>query len=331
MISRTNTDVTPADIYNHLILAHVILFFNKCQLFPDFAAGISASRLAEQHQFEPRRLEVVLRTAAVMGLLSLEDGRYHLTDLGHAVERNRGFFTWAIGGYSPLLESMDVFLAAPKTGWRPYVRGDYVAVGSDEANQGLMQPIFDRVIDQLPARVVADLGCGNAGRLVDLLRRRPELSAVGIDIDARAIAVAQKNRDQHHLQHRLQLVRENVFTALDAPPPELARVELVMSFMMLHDLFNFDSLRDGRLFSHLKTAFPRAKYFVLADTCLDDQDRTATTMPIFTLGYELIHALRGIQLFAVDHYERQFAASGLKLVARHEFGVPNTYLFVLEA
>jgi SAM-dependent methyltransferase len=331
MISRTATDVTPADIYNHLILSHVILFFNKTNLFPELAAGASLGELAERSQFEPVRLGVVLRAAAVMGVVQLEGDRYHLTDLGYDLEKHRGFFTWAIGGYSPLLESMDVFLAAPKTGWRPYVRGDYVAVGSDEANQGLMQPIFERVIDDLPARVIADLGCGNAGRLVDLLRRRPELTGVGIDIDARAIEVAEKNRDQHHLQHRLQLVRENVFTALDTPRPELAKVELVMSFMMLHDLFNFDSLRDGRLFAHLKAAFPQAKYFVLADTCLDEQDRTAATMPIFTMGYELIHALRGIQLFPVSHYERQFAASGLKLLARHDFGVPNTYLFILEA
>ena len=329
-MADANTVPTASGVFNHLILSYLVFFFNKSGLFPLFGAGVSVKELLENYQFDPPRLRKILATATALGVLEAQDGLYQLTPLGEDLERNRGFFTWAIGGYSPLLESMDLFLDAPASSWRPYVRGDYVAIGSDEANKEIMQPTIDRVIDELPAKVVADLGCGNAGRLIKLLHRRPDLTGVGIDIDPQAITVAAQNRDRHGLAPRLSLVRENVFSALSSPQPELADVELVMSFMMLHDLFNIKEL-EGNLFPRLRASFPRAKYFVLADTCLDESIRPGSAAPIFTLGYELIHALRGIQVFPLSHYQNQFAASGFRLLARHDLGVPNTHLFILGA
>jgi SAM-dependent methyltransferase len=320
---------TASGIFNNLILGYIVLFFNKQDLFPEFELGLDIRQLVEDYALEETRLRTILEATVAMGVLHKTNQTYRLTELGRELARNRGFFTWAIGGYSPLLESMDLFLQAPTSSWRPYVRGDYVAIGSDECNQGLMQPIFDRVIDSLPATRIADLGCGNAGRLVELLERRPELTGVGIDIDPRAIELAQAHRHNYGVQDRLQLVCEDVFATLSESRPELADTELVMSFMMLHDLFNKENLH-GRLFASMKKAFPKAKYFVLADTCSDETPRDADTMPIFTMGYELIHALRGLKIFPLSHYEQRFAEGGLKLVARHELGVPNTYLFVLE-
>lgn len=319
-----------SNIFNSVIAGYIVAAFSKLGLFPRFEAGTTPQQLVRDYSFEANRLKTVLSAATTMGILKENQGTYRLTGLGKDLNRNRGFFTWAIGGYSPLLEAMDQFLTAPDISLRPYIRGEYVAIGSDECNRELMQPIFERVIDSLPAGYIADLGCGNAGQLVSLLRRRPELTGIGIDIDLGAIVVAKQNRDSHGLEDRLQLVQSNVFDTLTEPPSELQGVEIVMSFMMLHDLFNIKSLQNGRLFVKMKAAFPNAKYFLLADTCLDEQPHTADTMPIFTIGYELIHALRGIQPFPLEYYEKQFTLGGLKLVARHNLGVPNTYLFVLE-
>lgn len=324
------SDATASSIFNNVLVGYIVAAFSKLGLFPRFEAGTTFQQLVQDFGFEPVRLKTMLNATVTMGILKEQQGIYRLTSLGRDLNRNRGFFTWAILGYSPLLEAMDTFLVAPNTSWPPYVRGEYVAIGSDECNEELMQSIFGRVIDTLPANSVADLGCGNAGRLVSLLKRRPELTGVGIDINLGAITVARQNRDRHGLENRLQLVQSNVFDTLTGPPPELQDVELVMSFMMLHDLFNIEALQAGRVFAKMKAAFPNAKYFLLADTCLDRQRRTAGTMPVFTMGYEMIHSLRGIQLFPLSHYERQFTLGGLKLVSQHDFGVPNTYLFVLE-
>lgn len=318
-----------ANIFNNLILSYVIFTFNKLNLFPLLKKGATLEEIGKNHDFESKRFGELLKIAITMGLLEKKNNTFSLTKLGQDVEKNRGFFTWAIGGYSPLLEVMDTFLSAPTMAWQPYVRGEYVAIGSDEANQGLMQDIFDQVIDGFDAKCIADLGCGNAGRLVNLLKRRSELTGVGIDINPQAIEVAQKNIQQNGLSGKLELVCENVFTSLTEPRPELNKVELVMSFMMLHDLFNIQDL-NGKLFTKMREAFPKATHFVFADTCLDEQHRDDKTMPVFTMGYELIHQMRGIQLFSLDYYKEQFKKEGLELVAQHDFGVPNTYLFILK-
>jgi SAM-dependent methyltransferase len=322
-------ETSAATVFNSMILSYIVLFFNREALFPHFAAGITAGQLSHKARLEPKRLQVVLDASVAMGMLALEDSEYRLTALGKDLAKNRGFFTWAIGGYAPLLEAMGTFMTEPATPSLPYVRSQDVAIGSDECNQGLMEPIFRHVIDALPVSRVADLGCGNAGRLVSLLERRPDLTGVGIDIAPQAIEVAKLKRAEHNLQPRLQLVQEDVFQALGTPRPEFQDVELVMSFMMLHDLFNITDLKEN-LFPRLKAAFPAAKYFVFADTCLDGQERTFATMPIFAMGFELVHALRGIDVFPLEYYQQQFAGSGLKLAGQYKFGAPNTYIFVLE-
>lgn len=320
---------TAATIFNDLMLSYVIFTFNKLDLFPLFNKGTSLEEISRVNDYESKRFNELLKIAITMEVLEEQEGKLNLTQLGKEVAKNHGFFTWAIGGYSPLFEIMDTFLVAPTTDWKPYVRGEYVAIGSDEANQELMQDIFDKVIDEFDAQCIADLGCGNAGRLVNLLKRRSGSTGVGIDINPQAIEVAQKNTQQNGLNERIDLVCENVFTSLSKPRPELNKVELVMSFMMLHDLFNINNLK-GKLFTKMKEAFPKATYFVFADTCLDEQKRDAQTMPVFTMGYELIHQIRGIRLFTLEYYKKQFKKEGLELVAQYDFGAPNTYLFVLK-
>ncbi|QQR52213.1 methyltransferase domain-containing protein [bacterium] len=140
-----------------------------------------------------------------------------------------------------------------------------------------------QILDSLPATCVADLGCGNAGRLAELLIRRPQLSGIGIDIDPGAITAAQHERAKHRLENRLELIIENVFTTISEPHPELAKADLVMSYMMLHDLFNMPEL-DDNLFTKLRQSFPNAKYFVLADTCQDEHENAGIQYPVFTFG-----------------------------------------------
>lgn len=322
--------VTSSSIFNHAVLGYIVLFFAKEKLFPRFATGATIAEIVASHGFEEQRLIAVLRLAATAGLLQREGSTYHLTPLGQDLARDRYAFTVILGGYGPLLESMDVFLAAPASSWRPYVRGDYVAIGSDEAHHQLMKATFDRVIGDLPATRIVDLGSGNAGRLVEILERRPEVTGIGIDIDPAATAVATANRDRHGLGRRLELIQEDVVKTITQPRASLQDVDLVMSFMMLHNLFNEPKLKDD-LFTHMKAAFPNARYFVLADTCHDDVDSSGDPAPIFTLGFELIHLLRGIKVFPLSHYETQFAKAGLTLLRRYDLGVPHTYLFVLKA
>lgn len=319
-------------IYNNLILSYIIFTFNKLDFFPLLEKGIEFSALATISKSNRNRLRVILSVAETMGILEKKNNEYILTELGKDVKKQRGFFTWAIGGYSQLLESMDVFLVAPSTESLSYIKGDYVAIGADECNQELMRPIFNRVIDEVieseSVGLVADLGCGNAGRLIDLLHRRPELKGIGIDIDPQAIEIAQNNRERAKLTARLDIVCENVLLLKGSPVFE--QVELVTSFLMLHDLFNAQKPNEDELFKKIRTAFPNVKRYVFADTCLAEEEYTVENIPIFTMGYELVHAFRGIEIFPINYYKEQFRRANLTLLEQVELGVPNTYLFVLD-
>lgn len=322
--------INSATVFNDLLLSYSLFTLAKLDLLDDLEMGLSISGMVIAHHLDEKRLKQILLITTATGATTLRDDRYYLTELGVELKTHIGFLIWAIGGYSPLLENMDQYLANPQTDWHNHVRGNYVAIGSDEAHRRIMAKPIARILDSLPATCVADLGCGNAGRLAELLIRRPQLSGIGIDIDPGAITAAQHERAKHRLENRLELITENVFTTISEPHPELAKADLVMSYMMLHDLFNMPEL-DDNLFLKLRQSFPNAKYFVLADTCQVEHSDTGNQYPMFTLGFELVHAMRGIKTFPLAYYEQRFARSGLELIDRQALGVPNTYMFVLRA
>ena len=40
--------------------------------------------------------------------------------------------------------------------------------------------------------------------------------------------------------------------------------------------------------------------------------------------------MRGIKNFDIDYYKKRFKAENVELIKQYDFGVPNTYLFVLK-
>lgn len=318
---------TAARVFNDLLLSYCVFTLDKLQLFGVLKQGVTLDEMVHQHKLDPARTAQLLRHTSEMGVTTLSSNQYGLTRYGHDLARHAGFFTWAIGGYSPLLENMDEFLLRPDQSWRPFVRGHYVAIGADACHTHVMEPVVDAVLAELPGKRIADLGCGNAGRLIRFLSKEPDREGIGIDIDAGAIQAAGAHIAQYGLTHRIKLIQQNVLEVLVNPDPDLAQVELVVSFMMLHDLFNMNDL-EGRLFDRLRTAFPKAHYYALADTCLSENHKLE--IPVFIGGYELVHSMRGIKNFPLSYYEQRFKTEGCRLLARHDLHVPNTYLFVLE-
>lgn len=322
------SDKNAADVFNDLILSYCLVAADKLGLLEFLPNGISIEGYAVSQHLDLGRLQVLVNILTAHSVITETNGRYQLTALGRQLQQNIGFFTWAIGGYSPLLESIATITSKPDMPWRTLVRGEAVAVGSDQAHRGIMAPVINHVLDGLSATCVADLGCGNAGRLAEFLTSRPGVSGVGIDIDDQAITAAKRLLESKGILDRVTLVNQNVFESLAQPSPQFARVDLVVSFMMLHDLFNISEL-DGKLFAALRRAFPGATHYVMADTCRAEIGDPTIKYPVFTQGFELIHSLRGIKTFPLDYYLNRFEAENMKVESYHNLGVPNTYLFVL--
>jgi uncharacterized membrane protein len=56
----------------------------------------------------------------------------------------------------------------------------------------------------------------------------------------------------------------------------------------------------------------------------------AGALPIFSLGYELVHAFMGVRLYPRAEYERLFERAGLTVARCVPFGTPHSWLYVLE-
>jgi hypothetical protein len=81
----------------------------------------------------------------------------------------------------------------------------------------------------------------------------------------------------------------------------------------------------------MREAFPRARTFVLADTMVRPVDEGSGRLPIFSLGFELAHAMMGVPLHSKETYEELFASAGLRIDTASPLGTPHTWLYVLKA
>jgi SAM-dependent methyltransferase len=287
--------------------------------------------LARETSCSESGLEALLRTGVALDIVRVENGRYSLTQVGDELRHNIGFFTWAIGGYGAFFRDLSNLAGSEGGDHRAFIDGSMVALGSDQVNQAMMRTIYDEAMAGLPQfACVADLGCGNAGRLIDLCKRFPRSTGVGIDINAQAIALAKKNVEANQLSGRITLHRTNVLDAVEAEEVRhaLAPVELVTCFMMLHDLFNVEA--PEMVIRKLRRAFPQARCFVFADTFRMPMHPQPDELPIFSLGFELVHGVMGIRLHTPNDYVEAFRKGGLSVKEMRHFGAPNTYIFVME-
>ncbi|MBB6254531.1 methyltransferase domain-containing protein [Nitrospirillum iridis] len=324
----------PATMFNGFIGANVAFALVESGVFTALAPDAHATipELARSAACLEYRLRPLLQAGRHLGLVTIDDEEtVSWTDSGRELHRNKGYFTWCVGGYGRFLRELGALTREPSPATK-LRDGSYVALGADQNNAALMQQTLNAVMDTLEFRRVADLGCGNAGRLIDFCRRYDGITGVGIDINPLAMSAAEENIRQSRMTSRISLHCQDVLKSIQDPKilESLRDVDVVTCFMMLHDLMNVDDLKD-HLFDRLRVAFPSAKYFVIADTATMEFDQGLIERPIFNIGYELLHAFMDTKLFTKQFYIEKFITAGLELQSCDDFGTPNTYLFVLKS
>ncbi len=317
-------------IFNNTVCAYLIFALNKLKilevLYQYRDKKISANQLASITNLDEENVEGILRYAFYFDLVSIENKQYGITDLGIDSWKNAGFFTWLLGGYNSLLINIDKLLQEPDINWKKLVDGKYVALGSQECNQKFMQPIIDELLENIEFQYMADLGCGDAGKLVYYAKKFNDFKGLGIDINSEAVKFAKKNVVDNQVEDQINVVCEDAFSTISTSCyPE---VDIVTCFMMFHDLLNIEGLKET-IIDKLKATFPNMKYFVLGDTFGIDIDARADK-EIFVSGFELTHTLRKIRLFKSDYYEEIFSKNNLTILKKVYLEVPNTYIYLLE-
>jgi SAM-dependent methyltransferase len=262
----------------------------------------------------------LLSAARRLGWIHTTAGTARLSPAGLEILKHIGYFTWAVGGYG------ETFRHAARGG--SHRDEAEVAVGSAQVGRVFMRDQVRQALAGIPYGSVADLGCGDASRLVELCRESDQRRALGIDISPDVIALARDVTNRAGLAKRIELVQADVLDLLnqDLNIQQAGHIDLVCCFLMLHHLIS--SAGAEVVMQKLRVAFPSSRWFVIADTVASSTDED---LPIFTLGYELAHALMSVSLAPLDEYRRAFASAGLAIVKELPFGAPNTYLFLLSS
>jgi SAM-dependent methyltransferase len=323
----------PQNLFNGYLGAHVAFAYKELGLFELLRPHDrrTVEELVTQLGCSESRLRALLGVGIALGLLEVDgDHRYSFTVSGESLRQNIGLFTWAIGGYGQFLRELSKLTADRNAQWSQLIDGSMVALGSHQANEGLMQSIVHDVMSGLRFRRVADLGCGNAGRLIEVCQRHPGAEGIGLDISEKAIDLARRNVERHALAGRIALRRVNVLDVIDNAElaSELGQIDLVMCFMMLHDLFNTQPAASVLL--KLRRVFPGARSFIFADSFRMEPPASPHDLPIFTVGFELLHSFMGVKIHEPGDYIQAFRDAGMSLKQMRPLAVPNTYLFVLE-
>jgi hypothetical protein len=282
-----------------------------------------------------RVLRELVRAAATCGWLRLQDdgGTALLTSAGQEIVRMRGYFTWGVGGYNDVFGQAHRIASGEATFNTDVLRDEaMVALGSGQNDRSFMAGTLDEVLSGVDFSVLADLGSGISARVSRVVGDRPGTRGLGLDISGPATELGHRTIAEAGLASRVRAIRTDVLDVChrDAHRAELAEVDTVMSFFLLHDLLADPSTRH-LTFPRLREAFPAARTFVLADTMLRPDAENSTTLPVFSLGFELAHALMGVPLHTKETYEELFAAAGLVPRRIVPFGTPHSWLYVLEA
>ncbi|MFE1288825.1 aminotransferase class I/II-fold pyridoxal phosphate-dependent enzyme [Streptomyces sp. NPDC058751] len=318
----------PASLFNGYVGAHVVLALTELGVWDALGERPrSLDDLLERTGADEAKLSALLRIAALLGHVEFDADRVGLTAAGHELIRHSGYFTWGVGGYGELMGRLSQLADGSVAFGREVGRdGRRIAVGSGLVGRTMMLPVEEKVASALDYASVADLGCGDASRLIRLCGTDTERRGLGIEVNAAACESARQRIGDAGLSHRLDVVQADVLDHVDQQT--FPGIDLVTSFLMMHDLFDLTGDPAG-VMRILRDVFPDARHFMIADTVAQDWSAHDGPLPVFSAEFELVHTFMDTPILGIDTYEKAFADAGLRIERREPFGAPSTWLWLL--
>lgn len=292
----------------------------------------SNGRLSMSGYAVTNNLDVESTRAMFQALSSVQITEMRGDDVVRAVNfdeafRAKPFFHWLARGSSDLFNRMPELLRNTNRVGNFYQRdAAAISVACRDINATFFDPVFWTAMEGVGCTKVADFGCGSGERLLQILRRFPGAQGVGVDIADGAIGVATAASAAAGLTERVTYLLGDARYPDDRP--EFAGVDLVTCFMMGHDFWPLEEC--VQWLERLRAAFPDVKKLLLGDTARTVPTPGAQT-PVFTLGFEVGHALMGVYVPTLEEWEAAIDKSSWTCVQRHIVTTPaDTVIFELE-
>jgi len=330
---RARTPLNADTVFNGYIAANVLYALDGLGLLDALDGDVEIDRFCRERDLDPRVVDALLAAAVDVGHVDRQSSGAWLTPEGQEARMVVGFMTWGVGGYHDIFAHAADVARGRRSFRRDLDRNEgEVARGSAQAGRALMADTLDEVMARVEFTALVDLGSGTCDRLCRFVGANAGTRGLGLDLSVPATRLAVQSVQDRGLADRVAPVQADVLDVLfrGAHRDRCADVDVVMSFMFLHDLLAEESTR-AEVVPALRDAFPRAHTFLIADTTIRPRTEGVGTLPIFSTGFELAHALMGVPLHTREAYERLFEQGALEIKEVIDFGAPHTYLFVLEA
>jgi len=237
--------------------------------------------------------------------------------------RTKGFFYWLTRGCGELFTDLTALVADAD---REMLRDSRaISVACRSIARTFFDPPLRDILDGIDFTTVADLGCGSGDRIIMLAEQRPAIRAIGVDIAQGALAVAREAVREAKLEERITLTRDDVLNM--SPRPEYADVDLVTCFLMGHDFWPRDNC--VKTLQQLRENFPNLRNLILGDTCRS-VGVEGPDLPMFTLGFETVHAVMDQYLPTLDEWYSVIDESGWHLADQRLIDLPAfSFIFQL--
>jgi phenylpyruvate C(3)-methyltransferase len=273
---------------------------------------LDAEAFAARHGLDPTATIGMFRALAAVAVVERHGAIVIPAANFDEVYRCKSYFHWLSRGSAELFRQMPSALVSKNGQELVHQRdGAAIAFACREIDRICYAGAFWDAMERLaPAfGTVVDLGCGSGARIRDILTACPGTRGIGIDIAGPALEVARADAAAAGLADRTAFIEADVLHL--APRPEFAQVGLITCFMMGHDFWPREQC--VRVLRRLRALFPAAQRLLLGDAT-----RTAeipdTELPVFTVGFELGHALMGISIPSISDWEGAFDEAGWRLI-----------------
>jgi len=317
-----------AEIFNGHIAAVAIAAANELGLFDelDKAGFVHLPSYAGKNQLHGMTLDSIVDVLVLYGIFTKPaDGTTRPGEGFRDVFQNKGYFTWLTSGYGRMFQRFSA-ITRQENRTPGFIERDgrAIALGGRDYGKQYVDETFERVLQMKPFRVIGDLGCGSAERIMGFVRHFGG-QAVGIDLNPGAIELATRLVSEAGLADRVQLVRSDMREL--EPSPLLDRVDVLTSFFNGHDLW--PRAECLQVLKRLKLVFRNASRFLLCDTYRGDAFDAISRVPIFTLGFEVTHAAMDQYIPTREEWLDLLTESGWVCHGVHEIGIPFSAIFDL--
>ncbi|MFC4857021.1 class I SAM-dependent methyltransferase [Actinophytocola glycyrrhizae] len=273
---------------------------------------LDTAEFAEAHGLDPLSTLGMFRALASVEIVRRIETVVMATDKFDEIYRTKSFFHWLNRGSGELFRQMPKALVERNRVGEYYERDPAaIAYACRDISAITYDETFHATLDRIdfPFTVVADLGCGSGGRLMDVLGRHPGTRGFGIDIAEPSLEVARRDAAEAGFGDRTEFFQADVLNLRERP--EFREVEVLTCFMMAHDFWPKETCI--ATLRRLRELFPNVKRFLFGDATRSVGVHD-TELGVFTLGFELGHDLMGTFMPTLADWCSVFSESGWNLL-----------------